>query len=65
MALQYGVYALRVGLAKLYARMRTHTPKCKHAHTGQYVTLIAFPQQQWLPVLLIYVQTNLSEVNST
>jgi hypothetical protein len=52
--LKYGAYALRAGLARLYARMRMHTPThpsthmhartCKHAHTDQYVTLIAFPQ---------------------
>ena len=41
MTSQYGAYALRAVLAKLYARMR------KHAHTDQYVILIAFPQQQW------------------
>ena len=38
--------------------MRMHTPTCpgthmhartqrKHAHTDQYVTLVAFPQQEW------------------
>ena len=55
---QYGAYESRVGLASLYARMRMHTPTgsvthmhrrtCKHAHTDQYVILIAVPQQQWL-----------------
>jgi kynurenine formamidase len=49
---QYG--ALRAGLARLYARMRIHTPthsgthmharKRMHAHTDQYVILTAFPQ---------------------
>ena len=35
-------------------RPRTRVPTCmhaharKHAHTAQYVILIAFPQQQWL-----------------
>jgi hypothetical protein len=53
---QYGAYALRAGLARLYARMRMHTPTRsgthkhprtrKHAHTDQYVILIAFTQQQ-------------------
>ena len=53
---QHGAYALRAGLVRLYARMRPHTPTRsgthmhartgKHAHTGQYVILIAFPQQQ-------------------
>ena len=57
MTSQYGAYALRARLARLYARMRMHTPTrsgthmhaCtrKHAHTDQYVILIAFPQQQW------------------
>jgi hypothetical protein len=57
MTSQYDAYALRAGLARLYARMRTHTHTCsgthihggthKHAHTGQYVIPIAFPQQQW------------------
>ena len=57
MTSQYGAYALRAGLARLYARMRIHTPTRsgthkhprtrKHAHTGQYVILTAFPQQQW------------------
>jgi hypothetical protein len=53
---QYGTYALRAGLVRLYELMRMHTPKRpitymqartrKHAHTDQYVILIAFPQQQ-------------------
>ena len=58
MTSQYGAYALRTGLARLYARMRMHTPTRpgiprthartrKHAYTNQYVTLIAFPQQKW------------------
>ena len=57
MTSQYGAYALRAGLARLYARMRMHTPTRpdthmharmrKHAHTHQYVILIAFPRQQW------------------
>ena len=61
MTSQYGAYALRAGLARLYARMRmntstsggnrtharTHARTRKHAHTDQYVILIAFPQQQW------------------
>ena len=69
MTSQYGAYALRAGLARLYARMRTHTPTCpgthmhartrKHAHTNQYVILIAFPQQQWFreraSVLRLYI----------
>ena len=55
---QHGAYALRAGLARLYARMRMHTPTRlgthvhartrKYAHTDQYVILIALPQQQWL-----------------
>ena len=58
MTSQYGAYALRAGLARLYARMSMHRPtrpgtKCthartrKHAHTDQYVILIALPVQQW------------------
>ena len=48
---KYGAYALRAGLARLYARMRKHTfmrpgnhmhaRTHKHAHTDQYVILIA------------------------
>jgi hypothetical protein len=53
MTSQYGAYALRAGLARLYART--------HAHTDQYVILIVFPQQHWfregtLPVLLATVR---------
>ena len=54
---QYGAYALRAGLARLYASMCMHTPtrpgthmhasRRTHAHTDQYVTFIAFPHQQW------------------
>ena len=54
---QYGAYALRAGLGRLHAlmgmgtptRSGTHMHACtrKHAHTGQYVILTAFPQQQW------------------
>jgi hypothetical protein len=57
MTSQHGAYALRAGIASPYARMRIHKPKLsgthmhartrKHAHTGHYVILIAFPQQQW------------------
>ena len=51
MTSQYGAYALRAGLAKLYARTRPvthmHGRTHKHAHTDQYVILIVFPQQQW------------------
>ena len=57
MTSQYGAYALHAGLARLYARMRMHTPTRpgthmhartrKHAHTDKYVILIVFPQQQW------------------
>ena len=50
MTSQYGAYALRAGLARLYARMRMHTPTLPdtyvHARTHQYVIIIAFPQQQ-------------------
>ena len=41
MTSQYGAYALRAGVASLYARTR------KHAHTVQYVILTDFLQQQW------------------
>ena len=56
MTSQYGAYALRTGLARLYARTRMHTPRRpvtrthtrtrKHSHTEQYVILIAFPQKK-------------------
>ena len=59
MTSQYGAYALHAGLARLYARLRTHTPTRsgthmhgrtrKHAHTDQYTIIFtAFPQRQWL-----------------
>jgi hypothetical protein len=54
---QYGAYALCTGLARLHAHMCMYAPMRpgthmhahlrKHAHTDQYVILIAFPQQQW------------------
>jgi hypothetical protein len=54
MTSQYGAYALHAGLARLYTRMCMHTPTRpgiymhaltrKHAHTNQYVILIAFEQ---------------------
>jgi hypothetical protein len=57
MTSQYGAYALDAGLARLHARMRMptltrqgthiHARTRKHAHTDQYVVLIAFPLQQW------------------
>jgi hypothetical protein len=57
MTSQYGAYALRAELERIYAPTRIHTSthpgtpmharQLKYAHTDQYVTLIAFPQQQW------------------
>jgi hypothetical protein len=53
MTSQYGAYALRAGLARLYERMPTrpvthmHARTRKHAHTDQYVILFAFSRQQW------------------
>ena len=57
MTSQYGAYALNAGSARPYELMRMHTPTRpgthmhahmrKHAHTDQYVTIIAFPQQRW------------------
>jgi hypothetical protein len=57
MTSQHGAYALCAGLARLNARMSMHTPTrpvthvhartLKHAHTDEYVILIAFPHQQW------------------
>jgi hypothetical protein len=57
MTSQYGAHTLRAGLARLYACIRIHTSTLpgthmhartrKHAHTDQYVILIAFPHQQW------------------
>jgi hypothetical protein len=68
---QHSAYALRAGLARLYARKRMHTPTRpgtqmhartrKHAHTDQYVVLIVFPQQQWFrerPSMLRYTYTD-------
>jgi hypothetical protein len=56
MTSQYGAYALRAGLARLYARMRMHAPRGlgththarthartrKHAHRDQYEILVFF-----------------------
>jgi hypothetical protein len=52
MTSQHGAYALRGGLARLYARIRMHTPTRpgthmhartrKHAHTDQFLIFIAF-----------------------
>ena len=63
MTLQYGAYALRAVLARLYAHMRMHTPtrprthmharKCNHARTDQSVIVIAFPPQQWFRFLML------------
>ena len=40
MTSQYGAYALRAGLARLYGRMRMHTPtrpgNHMHAHASMY-----------------------------
>jgi hypothetical protein len=61
MTSQYGAYALHAGLARLYARMRIHTPTRPGTHThgrtdGRtrarvcahiLVSNIALPQQQW------------------
>jgi hypothetical protein len=57
MTSQHGADMLRAGLARLYARMRRHTPTRpgshmhartrKRAHTDQYVVLIVFRLQQW------------------
>ena len=58
---QYGAYALRAELARLHTRMRLHTPTRPrpgtHTHARasmhtrarahRYVTLTAFPHQQW------------------
>jgi hypothetical protein len=54
MALQYGAYALRSGLARLHERMRMHTPphpgththELTHAHRPVSNNLIAFVRQQ-------------------
>jgi hypothetical protein len=43
MTSQYGAYALRAGLARLYARKRMHN----HAHTDRYVILILFYSNLW------------------
>jgi hypothetical protein len=56
MTSQHGEYALHAGLARLHTRMRMHTPTSSgshlhartdtHAHTDQYVILIALPRQK-------------------
>jgi hypothetical protein len=52
--LEYGAYKFCAGFAKLYARMRKHTPTRpgnphartrKHAHTDKYIIFTAFPLQ--------------------
>ena len=67
---QHDAYAFRAGLARLYARMCMHTPTrlgthmharthartCKHAHTDQYVILIAFLQQQCFRELVLVLR---------
>jgi hypothetical protein len=58
MTSQYGAYALCAGLARdmhvcactrprAREPTRTHARTSAHTHTDHYVTLIAFPQQQW------------------
>ena len=53
MTSQYGAYALRAALARLYASMRMHTPTRPgtrtHAQacTHRPICDTAFPQQQW------------------
>ena len=57
MTSQYGTYALRAAWQGYMHVIRMHMPTRpgthmhartrKHAHTGQYVIFIAFPQQQW------------------
>ena len=57
MTSEHGACALHAVLARLYARMRVHTPmrpgndiharRREHAHTDQCVILLAFLQQQW------------------
>jgi hypothetical protein len=57
MTSQHGAYALRAGLARLHALTRMHTPTRpathmparmrEHAHTDQYIILIAYSRQQW------------------
>jgi hypothetical protein len=73
MTSQYGAYALRGVLARLYAGMRMHTPtrprthmharKRNHAHTDQYVIVIAFPPQQWFRVLMLPGQNTVAVCN--
>ena len=76
MTSQYGAYALRAGLAGLYARIRMHTHMHpgthtrartrKHAHTDQYIILMLFHSNngyviRTLPILF----KTLSLVNAT
>jgi hypothetical protein len=41
MTSQYGAYALRAGLVRLYARTRTHTPTRpgNHAHARTHISI--------------------------
>jgi hypothetical protein len=69
MTSQYGAYALRAGLARLYAGTRMHTPTHlgthmhartrKHVHTDEYGILLAFPQKQLFANAQCYVMHTL------
>ena len=62
MTSQHAAYALHAGLARLYARIHMHTPTRpgnrmhvrtrKHAHTDQYIILIAFQLEQLFRYIL-------------
>jgi hypothetical protein len=66
MTSQYSAYALRAGLARLYARTRMYTPTRlgahmharmrKHAHTDQYCFFTATMVSRMLLNVTLYVQ---------
>jgi hypothetical protein len=56
MTSQYGAYALRAGLARLYARMRMHTTTRPGNHMLCYTCYVI----RTLPVLLSYLNILIS-----
>jgi hypothetical protein len=67
MTSQYGAHELHAGKARLYTRIRMHTPTLsgtrthERAHTHKNVIFIAFPRQQWFAnAPVCYVMVTLS-----
>ena len=67
MTSQYGAHELHAGKARLYTRIRMHTPTLpgtrthERAPTHKYVIFIAFPRQQWFAnAPVCYVMRTLS-----